>query len=75
MSGGPLLPPWVLQVFGLALILAFAIHAWTSGQESTLLVGAGVTLATWGTTSAGLQRLKRSMYKGEPHEDSDKPPE
>lgn len=64
------LPPWVLQMFGLAMIVAFSIHWWTTGQESELLVGVGVIFATAGFAQGGYERLKRSLYKGDRDEES-----
>lgn len=71
MGDGPFLPPWLLQVFGLLLIAAFSIHWWLTGQESALLVGVGVTLATLGGLNGANQRLKRRLYKGRREEEDD----
>jgi hypothetical protein len=70
--GGDFLPPWLLQVFGLLIIAVFVVVKVTTGQESPLLVGAGVTLATLGGLQGGWQRLKRDLYKGNPPEEQDK---
>lgn len=63
------LPPWTLQVFGLLVIAVFVVVKIETGQESALLVGVGVTLATVGTVQGGWAKLKRELYKGNPPEE------
>lgn len=62
------LPPWVLQVFGLALITVFVVVKIKTGQESALLVGVGVTFAVAGGAQGAYNRAKRTIYKGQPSE-------
>lgn len=69
MGRGSFLPPWVLQVFGLAVIGVFVIVKIKTGQESTLLVGTGVTLAVGGVAQGAYERAKRTLYKGEDREE------
>lgn len=66
--GEGFLPPWLLQLAGLGCIAAFGVHWWQTGQESALLVGAGLTLATAGVGQAAYQRFSKRLYKGERHE-------
>lgn len=69
---GSFLPPWLVQVFGLVIIAVFVVVKIETGQESALLVGAGVTLVTTGVVQSGLRKLKRDLYKGNPPEEQDK---
>jgi len=55
------LPPWVLQVFGLGIIAVFVVVKLTTGEESALLVGVGVTLATIGGVTTAADRLLASL--------------
>jgi len=59
------LPPWVLQVFGLAIIATFVIVKITANVESVPLVSVGVTLATIGGAQSAGRALKRAFFKGE----------
>lgn len=69
---GSFLPPWVLQVFGLAIIVVFVIVKIRTGQESSLLVGVGVTLAVAGGAQGAYNRAKEAVYKGRAHEGHEK---
>lgn len=72
MSDGGFLPPWLLQIFGLAIIVTFVVIKISTGQESALLVGVGMTLATLGSVQGGWNKLKRDLYKGNPPEEEQK---
>lgn len=69
MRNRSFLPPWVLQVFGMALIVGFSVHWWQSGQESALLIGVGATLATAGSVQGAYEKASRKLYKGNPPEE------
>lgn len=69
MRQGSFLPPWVLQVFGMSLIIGFSIHWWLTGQESALLIGVGVTLTTAGSLQGGFEKARAQLYKGNPPEE------
>lgn len=70
MRNGSFLPPWVLQVFGMMLIVGFSIHWWLSGQESSVLIGVGVTLILTGSVQSAYERAQRKLYKGNPPEET-----
>lgn len=61
MGGGSSLPPWVLQVFGLAVIAVFVVVKILIDVESTLLVGVGVTFGLGGTAQSAYERAKRKI--------------
>lgn len=66
------LPPWVIQVFGLAIIAVFIVVKIESGQESALLVGVGVTFVIGGTAQGAWNKFKRDLYKGNQPEEQAK---
>lgn len=66
MGNGQFLPPWVLQVFGMAIVSVFVVVKIKTGQESVSLVSVGVLLITGGTAQGAWHRFKERMYKGEP---------
>lgn len=74
MGSGSSLPPWVLQVFGIAIICVFVIVKIQTGQDSTYLVGVGAFFAIGGSAKAAWDRLRRELYKGLREEEDHKGP-
>lgn len=59
------LAPAVLQATGVVLFVAFCIFWGLTGRESGLLVGASLTLATFGVYGDVARRLKDAVTKSE----------
>lgn len=52
------------------LIVGFSIHWWTTGRESSVLIGVGVTLMLTGSIQSAYERAQRKLYKGNAPEET-----
>lgn len=60
ISGG-YLKPVVLQLFGLALMIAFVVNYFVGGNVSALLVGASLALIGLGSASGALITVRQEI--------------
>lgn len=58
-SNGQYLSPWVLQIFGLALLIAAAIFWAVTKQQSALIMGAAVSMIGLGAYKGAQETLRK----------------
>lgn len=67
MNNSAFLPPWMLQLIGVAIVIGAVIFWAATGQQSALIVGAGISLSALGAYS-GLHISIKQDFSGDEEE-------